>query len=396
MAPHTSTTQAFPPPGGRVQRDSGHARARPAGADGAGPGRLGPGWFAAVMGTGIVAVAAATLPRTLPGLRGAATVVWAGAGLLLIVLAARYLGQRKLRVHAGDPLLAQFLGAPPMALLTVGAGALLLGPRLIGERAALDVDRVLWSAGTALGLASACAVPYLMVTRHRFAPDAASGGWLLPVVPPVVSAATGALLVPRTPAGQPRLALLLGCYAMLGLGLMAVLLVLAMVYSRLVHHEAPSGATVPTVWIGVGALDQAVTALGALATAAPGTLPAPYARGSAVAALLGGLGIWGFALLWLALATALTVREIRRGLPFAPTWWSFIFPLGACVTGTSALAARTGSQPFVWSAVALYVLLVAAWAVVAWHSLRHAAGQRRDGAPVRAPRPSRRRRQFRS
>ncbi|MDT0464452.1 SLAC1 family transporter [Streptomyces gibsoniae] len=258
----------------------------------------------------------------------------------------------------------------------MGAGTLLFGRRLIGASAALDADWVLWSLGTLLGLATTCTVPYLMVTRHRFAPDAAFGGWLLPVVPPLVSAATGALLIPQAPAGQPRLAMLLGCYAMLGLGLVAVFLVLAMVYSRLVHHDAPTGAVVPTVWIGVGALAQAVTALGALATAAPGALPAPYARGAAVVALLGGLGVWGFAMLWLVLATALTVREIRTGLPFAPTWWSFIFPLGACVTATSALATRTGSQLFIWTAVVLYTLLVAAWAVVVRHSLRHAAGKR--------------------
>lgn len=327
------------------------------------------------MGTGIVANAAVTLPRTFPGLQVAATVVWLGAALLLVLLSAGYVWQRALRAHAGDPVLAQFFGAPPMALLTVGAGALLLGPRVIGAQAALDVDWVLWSLGTLLGLAAACAVPYLMVTRHRFTPDAAFGGWLLPVVPPMVSAATGALLVPHVPAGQLRLALLQGCYAMLGLGLVAVLLVLAMVYSRLVHHDAPTGAVVPTVWIGVGALGQAVTALGTLATAAPSALPAPYTRGAAVVALLGGLGVWGFAMLWLVLAAALTVREIRTGLPFAATWWSFIFPLGACVTGTGTLAARTGSEMFVWTAVALYVLLVAAWAVVAWHSLRHAVGR---------------------
>jgi tellurite resistance protein TehA-like permease len=329
------------------------------------------------MGTGIVADAAVTLPGSVAGLRTAATVVWAGAVLLLIVLAVGYPRPRALRSHAADPVAAQFFGAPPMALLTVGAGALLLGRRVIGLDAALGVDWVLWSLGTFLGLATACTVPYLMVTRHRFAPDAAFGGWLMPVVPPMVSAATGALLVPYAPPGQLRLALLLGCYALLGLGLVAALLVLAMIYGRLVHHDAPTGTIVPTVWIGLGALGQSVTALGALATAAPSTLPALYARGAEAFALLGGILVWGFALLWLALATGLTARTIRAGLPFAPTWWSFIFPVGALVTATSTLAARTGSNLFVWPAVGFYVLLVTAWIVVAGHSLRHAAGHPR-------------------
>ncbi|MCO6011051.1 carboxypeptidase regulatory-like domain-containing protein [Actinoallomurus purpureus] len=324
------------------------------------------------MGTAIVANAAVTLPR-LHGLRTAALVVWLAAALLLLVLAVGYLRQRALRLHAGDPVMVQFFGAPPIALLTVGSGALLLGRRLIGPQAALDVDWVLWSLGTVLGLVAACTVPYLMVTRHRFAPDAAFGGWLLPVVPPMVSAATGALLVPHARAGQVRLALMLGCYAMLGLGLVATLLVLAMIYGRLVHHEAPTGTVVPTVWIGAGALGQSVTALGALATAAPSALAAPYARGAAVFALLGGIVVWGFAMLWVVLATGLTVRTIRAGLPFAPTWWSFIFPIGACVTATGALAARTGSDAFAWLAVVFYELLVIAWVVVSSHSLHHAA-----------------------
>ncbi|MEE4540525.1 TDT family transporter [Streptomyces sp. V4-01] len=341
---------------------------------------IGPSWFAAVMGTGIVANAAATLPGSFHGLRSAATVVWSAAALLLVVLTAGYLRQRAVRLHAADPAQAQFLGAPAVAMLTVGAGTLQLGRRVIGAQAALDVDWALWSLGTAIGLATAATVPYLMITRHRFAPDAAFGGWLMPVVPPLVSATTGALLVPHTPAGQPRLVMLLGCYAMFGLGLVAAMLVLSMVYSRLVHHDAPTGAIVPTVWIGLGALGQVVTGLGVLATAAPSALTTPYVQGAAALALLGGVAVWGFALLWLALAAALTVRELRAGLPFAPTWWSFIFPLGACVTATAALAVRTGSQLFVWTAVALYVLLVAAWAVVAFRSLHHAAahaGRRR-------------------
>ncbi|MFD7873433.1 TDT family transporter [Streptomyces sp. NPDC059766] len=344
------------------------------------PPRLGPTWFAVVMGTGIVADAATFLPWTFPGQRTAATVVWAGAGVLLVVLAAYYLRQKAIRSHAADPAMAQFLGAPPMALLTVGAGALLLGKDLIGLDAAVAVDWVLWLTGTALGLATACTVPHLMVTRHRFAPDAAFGGWLMPVVPPMVSAATGALLVPHAPAGQLRLSLLLGCYAMLGLGLVATLLILTMIYGRLVHHEAPTGAAVPTVWIGLGALGQSVTALGALASAAPSALPEPYARGAEVFALVGGIMLWGFAMLWLTLATGLTIRTVRAGLPFAPTWWSFIFPMGAGVTATGTLASRTGSAPLGWVTAVLYAALVLAWLVVAGRSLRHATQHMRRSA----------------
>jgi tellurite resistance protein TehA-like permease len=149
--------------------------------------KIGPNWFAVVMGTGIVANASAQLPAGVPGLHTAALAVWALAAALLVGLAAGWVA-RGYREHGDDPVMAQFWGAPAMAMLTVGAGTLLLGRDLIGLRAAVDADWVLWLAGTALGLATACGVPYLMMTRHDIAVDAAFGGWLMPVVPPMVSA----------------------------------------------------------------------------------------------------------------------------------------------------------------------------------------------------------------
>src|SRR5206468_4256648 len=136
--------------------------------------------------TGIVGTAVPSLPVRLPGLREAATVVWAVAAVLLIVLAAAFAWQWRrhpdvLRGHQDHPVMAHFLGAPPMALLTVGAGTLLLGADVIGATAAVAIDAALWSAGTVLGLATAVVVPYRMITRHRLAPDAAFGGWLMPV-----------------------------------------------------------------------------------------------------------------------------------------------------------------------------------------------------------------------
>ena len=116
---------------------------------------IGPNWFASVMGTGIVANAAAILPLQVPGLRVFATTVWALAAAMLTGLIAawgvhwaRY--PERARGHALNPVMAQFWGAPAMALMTVGAGTLVLGQNVIGP-AAVGIDWVLWLAGTALG-----------------------------------------------------------------------------------------------------------------------------------------------------------------------------------------------------------------------------------------------------
>ncbi|HKC28858.1 MAG TPA: hypothetical protein VKB75_12675, partial [Jatrophihabitans sp.] len=164
-------------------------------------GAMTPNWYASVMGTGIVAVAAATLPIQFPGLRLAATLVWALAAFLLVALTVATalhwkLHARVARGYARDAGMAPFYGAPPMAALTVGAGALLVGRDWIGLRAAVDVDWVLWLVGTAGGLVCALVIPYLLFTVHDVGQDSAFGGWLMPIVPPMVSASTGALLIP--------------------------------------------------------------------------------------------------------------------------------------------------------------------------------------------------------
>ena len=337
-------------------------------------GRFGPNWFASVMGTGIVAVAAAQLPLRLPGLRVFATVVWGVASVLLIGLAAAWAVHwarhpARARGYAADPVMAQFWGAPAMALLTVGAGTLLLGHGLLGP-AAVDADWVLWGAGTALGLVTTCWIPYLMMTRHEIGPDAAFGGWLMPVVPPMVSAATGALLIPYAAAGQPRLTLLLACYAMFGISLVASLIIISHIWFRLVQYKVGAAAMVPTLWIVLGPLGQSVTAAGNLGREAAHVLPAPYAAGAGVFALLYGVPVWGFAMMWLALAAAITLRTMRDGMPFTLTWWSFTFPVGTCVTGTIALAERSHDTSLQDISVALYVLLLAAWLVVAVRTAR--------------------------
>ncbi|WP_149180515.1 C4-dicarboxylate ABC transporter [Streptomyces sp. TRM49041] len=329
---------------------------------------LGPQWYAAVMGTAIVGNAGAALPLDVPGLRTACTAVWALSLLMLSALlaarAAHWAHHRdQARAHLLDAAVAPFHGCAAMALVSVGGGALLVGRDWIGTGAAVALGAVLFTVGTAVGLAAAVAVPYLMVVRHRI--EEASPVWLLPVVAPMVSAAVGPLLVPYLPEGQSRGTLLAACHGMFGLSLLAALLILPLVFGRLVTGGPPPPALTPALLLVLGPLGQSTTAANAFADAASPDVP--YAGGLAV---LYGVPVMGFALLWLALAGALVVRARRRGMCFGMTWWAFTFPVGTCVTGLEGLARHTGLVALSGAAVALYAVLVAAWLVAASGTVR--------------------------
>ena len=350
-------------------------------------GRIGPNWFASVMGTGIVATAGATLPVAVPGLHSLARVVWVIAALLLagltVLVGGHWLRNPTVaRSHADNPQMAHFYGAAPMALLTVGSGAVLVGGDVIGERPALTLAWVLWTAGTIGGLFTAVSIPYLMFTQHDVEPDAAFGGWLMPVVPPMVSAAGGALLIPHAPAGAARQTMLYGCYAMFGLSLVAALIIVSMIWSRLVLYGTSGTARVPTLWIVLGPLGQSITAAGLIGHNAATAVDPEIARAMDTFAILFGVPVWGFAVLWIALASALTVRTLRRGMPFALTWWSLTFPVGTFVTGTTQLALHTGLPAFRVAAVVAYLGLLTTWLLVA---ARTAHGSVRGNLLTTAP-----------
>ncbi len=304
-----------------------------------------------------------------------AQVVWVIAAVLLVVLIALVGGHwlrhpTVARGHARNPQMAHFYGAAPMALMTVGGGALVVGKDLIGERIAVDLDWVLFTAGTLGGIFTAVTIPFLMFTQHDVEPDAAFGGWLMPVDPPMVTAAMGALLLPHLASGTGRQTMLYGCYAMFGLSLVASLNIIAMIWSRLVLYGTSGSARVPTLWIVLGPLGQSITAAGLLGGVAALAVDRGLAEEMNAFAVLYGVPVWGFAVLWIALAAALTVRTLRRGMPFALTWWSLTFPVGTFVTGTSQLAAHTHLPAFKVAAAIAYAGLLFTWLLVTARTTR--------------------------
>ncbi|WP_433548453.1 TDT family transporter [Streptomyces sp. CA-294286] len=352
---------------------------------------LGPQWYATVMGTAVLATAGTALPYRSPVLHVALTAAWVLAALvLLVLLAARALHWRhhrdQARAHLLDPAVAPFYGCLAMAVLAVGGGAATVGQDVLGPATALGVASVLWGAGTVLALLAAAVVPYLMVVRHRIeGVSAASPVWLLPLVAPMVSAALGPQLMGHLPQGQARTAMLLTCYALFGLSLLATLLILPLVLARLLVHGPLPLPLTPTLFLVLGPLGQSTTAVNQLADVAPGAIGATYAHGFQAFAVVYGVPVLGFALLWLALAVAMVVRGARAGMPFAMTWWGFTFPVGTCVTGAAGLARHTGLDALLWLATGLFLLLVAAWTVTAFRTVRGLL----SGALLAGPRPAR-------
>ena len=129
---------------------------------------LGPNWFASVMGTGIIAIAGATLPLHFPGLFYISSAAWmlyvVLLAMLLVVIPMHWIRQPEtFKAIASDPILIQFFGAPPMALMTVGTATLLVGSHYVGQSTAVAIDSALWLAGTMLGFITAVVVPYHLV-----------------------------------------------------------------------------------------------------------------------------------------------------------------------------------------------------------------------------------------
>ena len=174
--------------------------------------------------------------------------------------------------------------------------------------------------------------------------------------------------------------MLYGCYAMFGLSLVAALVIITMIWSRLALYGTSGTTRVPTLWIVLGPLGQGITAAGLLGANAALAVSPEMAGGMSVFAVLFGVPVWGFAVLWIALATQLTVRTLRRGMPFALTWWSLTFPVGTFVTGTTQLANHTELPAFRVAAVIAYVGLLCTWGLVTVQTARGSVRRK----PVRA------------
>jgi len=332
---------------------------------------LHPGWFASVMGTGILAVASYSNPGGWAPLAGAAHIVGAGLAVLAYVLGVVLLGGYAVRwVRHTSAAMADFRhpikGAMhatlPGGLLVLAVMTSVVSPTLIPGSVATLVIAVLAVLGGALAVVMGVAFGFVLITGETPAASA-NGGWF---IPPVVTIIIPMVLAPLAAQADPGTAGLLVAvgYAFYGMGVLLFLLTLGLVYDRLILHPLPPAALAPSVWIGLGPVG--VAALAPLALVKAGTPIWGEAAGAlGLVTQITSTAIWGFGLWWLMLVAALLVRYHGNDvIPFHLGWWAFVFPLGAYTVASLTIARIWNSPILEGLGVFLYLGLVCAWLVV--------------------------------
>jgi C4-dicarboxylate transporter/malic acid transport protein len=319
-----------------------------------------PSWFAAVMGTGVLALGAAALGRYLPPLATlAAGLHWFNVALFVVLLVPwtlRWIYARPSAVGAlAHPVVSSFVPTVAIALLVLSVQFMQLSR-------APQLALPLWLAGVALALGFSFLILFKQFLGEHVQLDHVTPGMFIPPVGLVVIPVAGAPLATLAdPAMQGWI--LLVCYISLGSGALLWLALHAITLFRMMLHKPIPGQLAPTFWINLGPLGVIPISLIALAEASP--FVADKAPFHIVALFLWGFGAW-----WLVMASVLTFSYWRRGqLPFALSWWAFTFPTGAFAIASFRLSHVLPLPGLFGFGVAAYLLLVLFWSATLARSI---------------------------
>ena len=179
-----------------------------------------------------------------------------------------------------------------------------------------------------------------------------TAAWLLPIVAPIVAAASGGVVAAVLPNPQHALWTVIISYILWGTGVPLAMAVLVIYFERLTVHKLPPREVIVSVFLPLGPLGQGgfgIMQLGKVAMQIfPKTHTLPTAAGNAgeilyIVGWLIALIMWGFGIVWLFFALA---SISRSKFPFNMGWWGFTFPLGVFTVSTTTLGKELPSAFF--------------------------------------------------
>ncbi|WP_460057389.1 TDT family transporter [Pseudomonas sp. S2_D06] len=331
-----------------------------------------PNWFAATMGTGVLALALAQLPVATPALHAFAEALWLFNIALFLLFTALYTARWVLffdeaRRIFGHSTVSMFFGTIPMGLATIINGFLVFGLPRWGE-GVIHLAEVLWWLDVAMSLACGVLIPYMMFTRQEHSIDQMTAVWLLPVVAAEVAAVSGGLLAPHLADAHSQLVVLVTSYVLWAFSLPVAFSILTILMLRMALHKLPHENMAASSWLALGPIGTGALGMLVLGGDAPLIFAANGMQGVGEIAsglgLVAGITLWGFGLWWMLMALLITVRYLRAGIPFNLGWWGFTFPLGVYSLATLKLASTLNLTFFGVFGCVLVALLAVMWLIV--------------------------------
>ncbi len=332
-----------------------------------------PNWFAATMGTGVLALALAQWPVNVPGLWVIAEGLWALTVGLFIVFSALYAARWVMFFHEarrifGHSTVSMFFGTIPMGLATILNGLLLFGVPRWGSDV-VPLAEAVWWLDVVLSVACGVLIPFMMFTRQEHSIDQMTAVWLLPVVAAQVAAASGGLLAPHLADPHAQLLMLVFSYVLWAFSLPVAFSILTILMLRMALHKLPPANMAASSWLALGPIGTGALGMLLLGGDAPAIFAANGMSGVGDIAnglgLVAGITLWGFGLWWMLIALLITLRYLRSGIPFNLGWWGFTFPLGVYALTTLKLASLLHIAFFSLFGSVLVLALALMWLIVA-------------------------------
>lgn len=237
---------------------------------------------------------------------------------------------------------------------------------------------VLWWIDSIIAVVISIGLPFLQFTRHTQSLDQITGIWLLPVVAPIVSAASGGIVAQLLPPEHARLTIIVS-YIQWGLGFSFAFMIMTLYYARLAIYKIPPATVIVSAFLPLGPCGQGAFGLLQLSSTLydmskqdQGGLTAPGEDTAIMAAAIYGVTIpialilWGLGLAWLIIAlSSLFDLWMVSNLSFNLGWWGFTFPLGVFCTATTQLGKELDSTAFKLLGTIFSVIEVLLWLFIA-------------------------------
>lgn len=293
---------------------------------------LSPAYFAMVMATGIVSIAAlmSGMEAVASGLFVGNIVTYVVLGVLTVLRLVWYprLLLFDLVDHQRGP-----------GFFTIVAGSCVLGSQFILIAGNYAAALVLWVVAAALWIALIYSIftAFSVKQNKPSLAEGINGGWLLAVVSTQAIAVLGALIAAHWP--QPyRLELNFLALSMWLWGGMLYIWMIALIFYRYTFFDFSPGDLSPPYWINMGAMAISTLAGALLIINSP---DAPYIQ--SLRPFITGFTVfyWATGTWWIPMLLILGFwRHVLRGFPFRydPLYWGAVFPLGMYTVATAQMA----------------------------------------------------------